>query len=145
MKLTKAQKGDLIFDALAEASPEGRTKPELSADTGMGMNKVDDGLAYVREMLAGLHAEPIVCLRDDDGGYRYQLAASSDAVSEYAHQRLKIAAKQARNLLAGALSPGMRKFGNPLHLRLLVKYVERITEDLDELVANADEQLPLEV
>lgn len=142
-KLTKAQKGDFVFDALAQASPDGLTTDELTAVTGMSAKKVKEGLSYVREMLAGLHSEPIVCLRDSEGGYRYTLAASSDAVAQYAHERLKIAAKQARNLLAGVLTPGMMKFGNPLHLRLLVKYVERVTEDLDELVATADEDVPI--
>lgn len=139
MKVTAEEKGNRVFDALADSYPEGLTLTDLMATTALSRGQVRGGLTYVRETIAELHAEPVLCIRQPDGSDHYFLAADEDMVASYAVGRFKIAAVQAQNLLTAAVGPGLQKFGNPMLLRFVHKYHRRIIEDLNELVSISGE------
>lgn len=138
MKLTAEEKGNRVFDVLAN-EPDGLDIHSLADHAKLSRGQTNEGIRYIRETLAELHGEPIVCDRQPDGTDLYLLAPDEDLVARYTIKRAKIAAVQAEHLLTGAIAPGMAKFGNHMLMRFLSKSYSRIVEDLNELVSISGE------
>lgn len=128
MTLSTAVKGNRVFDALAAIQPKGMSWQGLVTATGLTRPQVMEGIAYCRDVLAGVHAEPIPCI---DG--IYFLAQNENDALRYLVIRLRTAEKQNKRLLDGTLVPAIAKFGASVPTRFAHRSLQRIVEDLHDL------------
>lgn len=133
VRVGREDAGHLVFEALHKDPTLG----EGMALTGLTANQWRNGLGYVKEVLAGTGAAPV--LYDPHTG-RYSLAMSEDepgdAVRAYQKARLHVMRPQLQRLLAGTARPAADQFGTPSSQRLarhLEGAVEALALLLDEV------------
>jgi hypothetical protein len=130
VRVGREDAGDLVFEALHKDPTIG----EGMALTGLTANQWRNGLGYVKEVLAGAGATPV--LYDPHTG-RYSLAMSQDepgdAVRAYQKMRLRVMRPQLQRLLVGTVRPAADALGT-MSSRRLVHYLESAVGELTLLL-----------
>jgi hypothetical protein len=127
--LSRVEVGNRVFAELCENDP---TLAEALEHTGLSKSQWHKGLAYVKDVLAEVHAEPVVY----DHKYRvYRLAFFESEVNTYIGRRLVTFLVQLRRLYNGSFVPAGIKLetARTREFSQVDKLVRRLIEDLDEL------------
>jgi hypothetical protein len=123
-------RADRVFGLLDDIGD--LSKQQLVNLTGYTEEQVLLSLRIIKELLAGLHAEPIVY---DARRNVYVLGADREQVEEYYQMRAKVTLVQSKNLLTGTLEPALQSLGDSPYVRLARRQMARMVEDLEELTS----------
>lgn len=124
-------RADAVFDLIYNAAPDERMyRGDIADALGCTVDQVARCIGIIKDMLAGQYAEPIVF--DYFVGYRF--ADTIEAADEYVVARLRIANIQQQRLRDGTLLPLRAKFPRSRTLRSYEKQLNRVIEDMDDLI-----------
>jgi hypothetical protein len=128
-RMSRTDIGNLVFDCLSTSDP---TIQEATETTGLTAAQWHSGLAYVRDVLAEVHSEPVVY---DPRTRRYSLAMFETEVDAYIAKRLLSFMIQLRRLYNGSFVPAGMKFQTERtrEFARIDILVHRLLEDLDGL------------
>jgi hypothetical protein len=140
-RVGREQAGNRVFEAMCEGD---WTIAEGTQVTGLTRAQWHTGLAYIRDVLAEQHAEPIVY---DAKTHRYALAKFEQEVDKYIITRLKTFAIQLARIRNGTFAPAKVKFETPgiPRFRRVDDSVHRVFTDISFVLEELGEQMPAKI
>lgn len=140
-RVGREQAGNKVFEALCEGD---WTIAEGCETTSLTRAQWHTGLAYIRDVLAEQHVEPIVY---DAKTHRYALAKYEQEVDKYIITRMKTFAIQLARLRNGTFAPARVKFETPgiPRFRRVDDSVHRVFTDIGFVLEELGEEMPAKI
>jgi hypothetical protein len=128
-RLRRFESAQLVWDALAKAGPDGLTKKEIKAQTGLTDGQVNYAFGFIKDVLMEKYAQPLVCKA---GTYRHSLPPEWYEVKDYVDFRVLGILTMVRRIEHVTNASGL-KWGKTDPIKTAIKHVTRLREDLEEL------------
>jgi hypothetical protein len=140
-RVGREQAGNKVFAAMCEGD---WTIAEGCEQTGLTRAQWHTGLAYIRDVLGSLHAEPITY---DAKTHRYALAKFEQEVDKYIITRIRTFAIQLARLRNGTFVPARIKFETPgiPKFRRVDDSLTRTFRDLAFVLEDMGEEMPAKI
>jgi hypothetical protein len=138
IRVSREQAGNRVFEALCNGD---WTITEGCEVTGLTRAQWHTGLAYIRDVLAGQHSEPVTY---DAKTHRYALAEFEIEVEKYIATRIKTFAVQLARLRTGTFVPASVKFETDsiMNFRHVDDSLSRTFKDLGRVLEDIGEPMP---
>lgn len=131
-RLTRLEAATILFDAMPIGFDNGLIDRQLMKKTGLTPAQFRAAKTGLREVLAGQLGEPY-CF--DRRTRRYYFAEESVQAEDYEERTLAELRKRLLRVQLGTTDPALTKFGKTLSRRQMNKYMTRLLEDMEEILA----------
>jgi len=128
-RMRRFESAQVVWDALTKAGPNGLTKAEIKEKTGLTDGQLNYAFGFIKDVLMEKYEQPLVC---NMRTYKHSLPPEWYEVKDYVDFRVLGILTMVRRIEHVTTASGM-KWGKTDPIRMAMKHVSRLREDLEEL------------